>query len=84
MYKYDYITEKFTQDVLEQYFGTHRSMGGRSENPNIYRFGYDENAARVLRSVVPVKGNTAGAFIGRRKPCYHVVDDTLLKKRSKK
>ena len=38
------LTEKFNQDCLEQSFGTHRSMGGRSENPNVYRFGYDDNA----------------------------------------
>ena len=77
------LTEKFNQDCLEQSFGTHRSMGGRSENPNLYRFGYDENAMRVHRSVVPVKGNTAGAFIGKRKPCYYEVDNTPLDKRSK-
>ena len=76
------LTEKFNQDCLEQSFGTHHSMGGRSDNPNVHRFGYDENAMRVHRSVVPVKGNVAGAFKGKRKPCWYDVDDTPIDKRS--
>ena len=51
-------------------------MCGRSKNPNVYRFGYGDNAMRVHRSVVPVKGNVAGAFKGKRKPCRYDVDDT--------
>ena len=76
------LTEKFNQDCLEQSFGTHRSMGGRSDNPNVHRYGYDENAMRVHRSVVPVKGNVASAFKGKRKPCWYDVDDTPIDKRS--
>ena len=62
------LTEIFNQDCLEQSFGTYRSMGGRSENPNVYGFGYDDNAMRVHRSVVPVK-------------CWYDVDDTPIEKR---
>ena len=78
------MTEKFNQDCLEQNFGTHRSVGGRSENPNLYRFGYDANAIRKLRAVVPVKGNVAGGFIGKRKPCWYDVDETPIERKTKK
>ena len=44
------LTNRFMQDVLGEYFGLHRSMGCRSENPNLHRFGYDENGARAARS----------------------------------
>ena len=78
------LTEKFNQDFLEQNFGTHRSLGGRSDNPTLEKFGYDENTIRMQRSVVPVTGNTKGGFKGKRRPSWSVVDETPLKKRCKK
>ena len=64
---FDYVlTERFMQDAFEQYFGLHRSMGRRSDNPTVYAFGYSENSARVHRSNGAVKGNTAGAFTGQK------------------
>ena len=39
------LTEKFNQDVVEEYFGRQRrSMGRRNENPNLFQFGYQANA----------------------------------------
>ena len=78
------LTEKFNQDCLEQNFGTHRSVGGRSQNPYLYRFGHDENAMRVHRSVVPVKGNVQGAFVNKSKPCWFDVEEDPIEKRAKK
>ena len=69
------------QDVLEEYFGLHRSMGCRSENPNLHRFGYDENGARAARSAGAVKGNTSGAQANRKRPAFYDIDETKLKKR---
>ena len=60
------LTEKFNQDCLEQNFWTHRSLGGRSDNPTLEKFGYDENTIRMQRSVVPVTGNTKGGFFSLR------------------
>ena len=40
------LTEKFTQDNLELYFGLQRACGYRSDNPTLYQFGY--NAWRSL------------------------------------
>ena len=75
------LTNRFMQDVLEEYFGVHRAMGCRSENPNLHRFGYDENAARAARSAGAVKGNTSGSLAGKKRPAFFDVDNTKLKKR---
>ena len=45
------LTEHFNQDILEEYFGEHRSLGRRSENPTVYQFGYQPNAIRISKSV---------------------------------
>ena len=56
------LTEKFNQDVVEEYFMRQRSLGGRSENPTIYQFGYQDNTISLQRSIVPMTGNTAGKY----------------------
>ena len=55
------LTERFCQDVVEEYFGRQRSQGRRNDNPNLYQFGYSDNAIRVQRIITPVMGNTRGA-----------------------
>ena len=56
-------------------------MGYRSENPNLFRFGYDENGARAARSAGSVKGNTSGAQGNKKRPAFYEIDDTKLKRR---
>ena len=65
------LSEKFNQDVVEEYFMRQRSLGRRNENPDIYQFGYQANTIRMQRSVVPMTGNTSGkykkdALLGKR------------------
>ena len=36
------LTERFMQDVVEDYFGHQRGQGGRSDNPDAYQFGYND------------------------------------------
>ena len=76
------LTEKFNQDVVEEYFMCQRSLGRRSDNPDIYQFGYQDNTIRIQRSVVPMTGNTRGKY-GKRLPAWQEVDDTPLNKRQK-
>ena len=76
------LTERFNQDVLEEYFGRQRSLGHRNENPNLVQFGFNSNTIRIQRSVVPVKGNTRGAHPQKRLPSWEKVDDKPLKKRN--
>ena len=40
------LTERFSQDPLENYFGRQHSIGGRKDNPTIRDFGYNDNSIR--------------------------------------
>ena len=76
------LTERFSQDCLEEYFGRQRQLGRRSDNPDIVQFGYNDNAIRVVRSTAPMTGNTKGIYKGRQKSWFSS-DDTKLAKRKK-
>ena len=75
------LTEKFNQDVVEEYFGRHRSLGRRNDNPTVYQFGYNSNTLRMQRSIAPVTGNTKGAHKQKRRVSWFAVDDAPLDKR---
>ena len=38
-----YLTERFCQDPLENYFGRQIAMGHRKDNPSLRDFGYNDN-----------------------------------------
>ena len=61
------LTERFCQEVVEEYFGRQRAHvhGRRNDNLNLYQFGYNDNAIRIQRTVTPVMGNTRGAHKGK-------------------
>ena len=77
------LTNRFNQDVVEEYFGRQRSLGRRSDNPNIWQFGFNDNIIRTQRSVAPVTGNTEGRHDKKRKVSWTDVDETPLKRRQK-
>ena len=54
------LTERLNQDCLEEYFGKHRALGRRNDNPDLKQFGYQSNTLRIQKSVAPVTGNTKG------------------------
>ena len=54
------LTERFCQDPVEEYFGKQRQLGRRSDNPDIYQFGYNSNTIRIERSISCQSGNTKG------------------------
>ena len=41
------LSEQFTQDTLESFFGQQRAHGGSSDNPNSRTFMYNAQAIRV-------------------------------------
>ena len=45
------LTERFEQDLVEEYFGRQRSLGHRNDNPTVHHFGYQANTIRLQRSV---------------------------------
>ena len=50
------LTERFCQDILESYFGMQRMCGGRTNNPNMYNFGYADNIIKNARKFTPLAG----------------------------
>lgn len=75
------LTEKFNQDVLEEYFGRQRSLGRRNDNPTMFQLSYQANVIRIQRCIVPVKGNTEGRHRGKRVRSWSIVDNEPLDKR---
>ena len=74
------LSECFSQDPLENFFGQVRGRGGRSENPSVQACLESTQSLRVQGSVslLPVRGNSS-----RKRRLLHkeVIDDTPLPKR---
>lgn len=53
------LSERFSQDPLENYFGQQRGRCGRNENPTITRCLQNASALRIQKSIAldPVRGN---------------------------
>ena len=55
------LSERFVQDVLEDYFDHQRSKGGRSDNPTAQQFWYNDLMIAAQRDIAPViRGNFGG------------------------
>ena len=46
------LSERFMQDVLEDYFEHQRSKGGRSDNPTAQQFGYNDLTIAAQRDIL--------------------------------
>ena len=75
------LTEKFCQDPVEEYFGGQRKIGRRSDNPDMYMFGYNNNALHVQRNVGANTGNTRGRHRNSKRSAWKDVDNEPLPKR---
>ena len=73
------LTERFCQDTVEQYFGNQRASARRCEDPNLYEFGYNDNAIRIQKSISCDSGNTRGRY-DKTKSWVNVTDEKLLKR----
>ena len=73
------LSERFMQDVLEDYFGHQRAKGGRSDNPTAQQFGYNDLRIAAQRDIAPVlKGNVGGRY---EKQKWNIVSDVPVKDR---
>jgi len=75
------LSECFSQDPLENYFGQLRACGGRCENPTVKASLESAQSLRVQGSLAmePVRGNSS-----RKRRLFHgkeIIDDTPLPKR---
>lgn len=82
------LSERLSQDPLENYFGKQRARGGRSDNPTVWeRTLQNAGALRIQKSLAldPVRGNSS-----RKRRLFaesdqgltvHNIDNTPLPKR---
>ena len=75
------LTERFCQDPVEEYFGSQRKLGRRSDNPDIRTFGYNDNTIRIQRTISSQSGNTRGRRDKRRS--WEQVTDVPIPSRKK-
>ena len=54
------LTERFSQDPLENFFGRQPSLGARKDNPSLRDFGYKDNSIPNLIIFEPITGNVQG------------------------
>ena len=74
------LSERFMQDVLEDYFGHQRSKGGRSDNPTAQQFGYNDLTIAAQRDIAPViRGNVGGRY--EKKKWVKVSDEPVHKRK---
>ncbi len=78
-----FLSERISQDPIENYFGKQRARGRRNENPNMHQSVHNAAALRVQKSLAldPIRGNC------RRKRLNYsdnTIDDTPLPKRKRK
>jgi hypothetical protein len=77
------LSERFMQDVLEDYFGHQRSKGGRSDNPTAQQFGYNDLTIAAQRDIAPViRGNVGGRY--EKKKWVKVSDEPVHKRKKAK
>jgi len=75
------LTERFNQDLVEEYFGRQRSLGRRNDNPTVHQFGYQANTIRLQRSVCQVSGGNTSGRHSKKKNSWSSVDNEPLPKR---
>ena len=68
------LTERFCEDLLENWFGRQRSLGSRKDNQSVAHFGYNSNITIMLFKPI-AHGNVADSeMIALKKTShFHVV-----------
>ena len=76
------LSERFCQDLLEEYFGRERERGRFSDTPTVQAFAYNDRTLAVERNIAPVvKGNVAGRHKGESCKWYVVSEEPLPKRK---
>ena len=69
----------FVQDNIEDTFGA-QMMGGYNENPDVVRFGYNNNNSIQIQRYTSSSGNTRGSY-DKRKTWENITDDKVPKRK---
>ena len=81
------LSERISQDPIENYFGQQRARGGRNENPSVQQCIHNAAALRVQKSLAldPVRGNCSRKrVLFKDPPKLDDIDLTPLPKRKRK
>ncbi len=76
------LSNKLCQNPVEEYSGRQRAIG-RSDNPFMREFEYNENKLRIQSSILPIQGNTIGRVKDRKETRWYEVENSLIPKRKK-
>ena len=69
---------------VDEYFGSQRKQGQRSDNPDFHQTLYNDNAIRIQKEISITSGNTRGGY-DKKRSWENVTDEKLQKtKRVKK
>ena len=75
------LSERFMQDVVEDYFGHQRAKGGWSDNPTAQQFAYNDLTIAAQRDIAPVVRGSVGGRYTKEK--WYTVSDEPVHKRKK-
>ena len=78
-----FLSERISQDPLEQFFGRQRQRGGVNENPTCQQFIQNSSALRVVNSIKidTHKGNTSSNEKDNQKIPVYISTEPLPKRR---
>ena len=76
------LSERFCQDLLEEYFGHQRSKDCYSDDPTVQSFGYNDLTIAAQCNVAPVvRGNVSGLYKRESSKWFVVSDQPLPEKK---
>ena len=78
------LSDKFSQDLLEEHFGRQRMKGGGIDNPTVENYGHNQRKIILAKSemLTVMPGNTRKRYQDEAKIDVH--DEKELSKRKKK
>ena len=56
------LTERLCQDPVGEFFGIQRQLGRTNDNPDIAKFGYNDNTIRIQRDVSFISRNMKAKY----------------------
>ena len=77
------LTERFSQDYLEEYFGHQRQCGKRADNPDAVQFGYNDRTLQIQRNAGLVSRGNVGSRRQEGQARWATVRDEPLPKKKK-
>ena len=78
------LTERFSQDALEEYFENQRKIGRRSGKPDAKEYGYNDNTILEFKETFPTLRVIHGDDSTGKRRWDDLTNDTVPEKQQKK